>query len=251
MIHKAGSGHPGGCLSCADILVALYFQELNIRPQEPGWLERDRFLLSKGHAAQVLYAALGLRGFFSINEFEGLRKLGCLLEGHPDTKIPGIDAASGSLGMGLSQGLGMALGCRYTKRKFRTYVLLGDGDMQEGNTWEALMAAGHYRLDNLAAILDANGLQGEDKVQKQMDYFPVVKKIRAFKWQTLEIDGHNFPGIIEAFAEAKKIKGRPAFIIAKTVKGKGVSFMENSVYWHGSVKITKAELDTALRELGD
>ncbi len=250
MVHYAGSGHPGGALSAADILAVLYFKELRITPEEPGLPERDRFVLSKGHSCPALYAALGLRGYFPTDEFTKLRRLGCLLEGHPDVKIPGVDAPSGSLGMGLSQGLGMALGARYTKRSFRTYVLLGDGDMEEGNTWEALMACGHYRLDTIAAILDANGLQGEDRVEKQMDYFPVAEKVRAFRWHVIEIDGHDIPGIIGALDEARGTKGRPTFIVAKTVKGKGVSFMENVAYWHGSVGITKEQLDIAFKELG-
>lgn len=250
MNYAAGSGHPGGALSCADILTVLYFSELNVKPEQPNWQDRDRFILSKGHSCLALYAALGLRGFFPIAEFQELRKLGSLLEGHPDVKIPGVEAPSGSLGMGLSQGLGMALGARYTKRIFRTYVLLGDGDMEEGNTWEALMAAGHYKLDSLVAILDANGLQGEDRVEKQMNYFPVVDKVRAFKWHVIEIDGHNLSKIKGAFVLARKIKNKPTFILAKTIKGKGVSFMENVPYWHGSVGISKEQLDIALRELG-
>lgn len=250
MIHYAGSGHPGGALSSADIMAVLYFHVLRVKPDEPNWPDRDRCILSKGHSCPALYAALGQRGYFRIEEFKGLRKLGCLLEGHPDVKIPGVDAPSGSLGMGLSQGFGVALGARYTKRLFRTYVLLGDGDMEEGNTWEALMACGHYRLDNIAAVLDANGLQGEDRVEKQMDYFPVAEKIRAFKWHVIEVDGHDIPDIIGAFDEARKTQGMPTFIVAKTVKGKGVSFMENVAYWHGSVGITKEQLDSAMKELG-
>ncbi len=251
MIHKANSGHPGGSLSCTDILTVLYFDTLKIDPQNPRWVDRDRFILSKGHACPAHYSALALKGFFPVEELMGLRKLHHFLEGHPDIKIPGVDAPSGSLGMGLSQGLGMALGAQYTKKNFMTYVLLGDGDMEEGNTWEALMACGHYKLDNLVAILDANGFQGEDRVEKQMDYFPVVDKIQAFKWHVVEINGHDFLQIREAFAEARRTKKKPTFILAKTIKGKGVSFMENNPYWHGSVGITNEQLDIALRELGE
>lgn len=251
MIHKANSGHPGGSLSCTDILTVLYFDTLKIDPQNPRWVDRDRFILSKGHACPAHYSALALKDFFPVKELMGLRKLHHFLEGHPDIKIPGVDAPSGSLGMGLSQGLGMALGAQYTKKNFMTYVLLGDGDMEEGNTWEALMACGHYKLDNLVAILDANGFQGEDRVEKQMDYFPVVDKIQAFKWHVVEINGHDFLQIREAFAEARRTKKIPTFILAKTIKGKGVSFMENDPYWHGSVGISKEQLDIALRELGE
>lgn len=249
-IYNAKSGHPGGSLSITDILAFLYFEELNVRPEEPDWLDRDRLVLSKGHACSALYAALALKGFFPVSDLNGLRKINHYLEGHPDVKIPGIDAPSGSLGMGLSQGLGMAMGARYTNRNFRTYVILGDGDMEEGNTWEALMAAGHDKIDNLVAILDANKLQGDDFVEKQMNYFPVIEKVSAFGWHTIEIDGHDFEQIRNALNEAKNTKGKTTFILAHTIKGKGVSFMENSKYWHGSVKITDDELSRALDELG-
>jgi len=248
-IHSAKSGHPGGSLSIADILAVLYFEEMRIRPEEPDWPDRDRLVLSKGHACPALYAVLALKGYFPESDLNGLRKVNHYLEGHPDVKIPGIDAPSGSLGMGLSQGLGMAMAARYTKRNFRTYVILGDGDMEEGNTWEAIMAAGHYKMDNLVAILDANRLQGDDFVEKQMNYFPVIEKLSAFRWYTIEIDGHNFEQIRESLNEAKNTKGKPTFILAHTIKGKGVSFMENSKYWHGSVKITDEELEKALKEL--
>ncbi len=248
-IYSAKSGHPGGSLSIADILVVLYFEVLNIRPEEPKWPDRDRLVLSKGHACPALYTVLAFRGFFPESDLSGLRKINHYLEGHPDVKIPGIDAPSGSLGMGLSQGLGMAMGARYTKRNFRTYVILGDGDMEAGNTWEAIMAAKHHKIDNLVAILDANKLQGDDFVEKQMNYFPVVEKISAFGWHIIEIDGHDFEQIRNALNEAKNTKGKPTFILAHTTKGKGVSFMENSKYWHGSVKITENELQRALGEL--
>jgi len=250
-IYSAESGHPGGSLSIADILTVLYFEVLNVRPEEPGWIDRDRLVLSKGHACPALYAVLAMKGYFPESDLKGLRKINHYLEGHPDVRIPGIDAPSGSLGMGLSQGLGMAMGARYTKRDFRTHVVLGDGDMQEGNTWEAIMAAGHHTMDNLAAILDANKLQGEEFVERQMNYFPVVEKVSAFGWHTIEIDGHDFKQIGDAFMEARNTKGKPTFILAHTIKGKGVSFMENSRYWHGSVRITEDELSRALAELED
>lgn len=248
-IYNAKSGHPGGCLSITDILSVLYFEVLNVRPKEPHWPERDRLVLSKGHACPALYVILALKGFFLESELMGFRKIYHYLEGHPDVKIPGIDAPSGSLGMGLSQGLGMAIGARYTKRTFRTYVILGDGDMDEGNTWEAIMAAGHHKLDNLTAILDANKIQGDDFVEKQMNYFPVIEKVSAFGWHTIEINGHDFDQIRQALSKAKNTKEKPTFILAHTIKGKGVSFMENSVYWHGSIRITDDELKRALNEL--
>jgi len=250
MIHRAGSGHPGGSLSCAEILAYLYFKELNIRPEEPGWMDRDRFVLSKGHACPILYAALALRKYFPEEECLCFRSLGGKLQGHPDVNIPGIDAASGSLGMGLSQGLGMALGSRCLKSGFRIYVLLGDGDMEEGNTWEAIMAAGHYCLDNLTAILDSNEFQGDGSVASQMNYHPVKEKLLAFGWHFVDIDGHDFRQIAGAFNEARQTKGRPTFILAHTTKGKGISFMEKNNAWHGSRGLTDDELAQALSELG-
>lgn len=249
MIHAARSGHPGGALSSADILAVLYFDTMRLRPAEPRWNNRDRFILSKGHACPALYAALAMRGFFPEAELSGLRKIGHFLEGHPDIKIPGIDAPSGSLGMGLSQGLGMALGARHLGKDFRTHVILGDGDMQEGNTWEAIMAAGFHRTDNLVAILDANGMQGDARVEKQMDYFPVLEKLTAFHWNAAEIDGHDVAAIRAALEAARRAEGKPSFILAHTTKGKGVSFMEGQQYWHGSVAMKDAELESALAEL--
>jgi len=249
MIHSAGSGHPGGSLSCAEIIVFLYFREMNVNAKNPTCEDRDRFVLSKGHACPALYSVLCQKGFFPVSDLKRFRKINHYLEGHPDIKIPGIDAPSGSLGMGLSQGLGMAMGAKYTKRNFRTYVILGDGDMEEGNTWEAFMAAGHHKIDNLIAILDSNKLQGDDLVEKQMNYFPIIKKVSAFGWNAIEIDGHDFSQIGNALREAKNTKGKPTFILAHTIKGKGISFMENSKYWHGSVRITDDELKRALDEL--
>jgi transketolase len=249
MIYAARSGHPGGALSCADLLAVLYFDTMRLRPAEPRWNDRDRFVLSQGHACPALYAALAMRGYFPEAELAGLRKIGHFLEGHPDIKIPGIDAPSGSLGMGLSQGLGMALGARHLGKDFRVHVILGDGDMQEGNTWEAIMAAGFHRADNLVAILDANGLQGDASVETQMDYFPVLEKLSAFRWNVAEIDGHDITEIRAALEAARRTKGKPSFILARTIKGKGVSFMEGQQYWHGSVAMKDSELKNSLAEL--
>ena len=249
MIHAARSGHPGGSLSAADMLAVLYFDELNLRPRSPRWNDRDRLILSKGHSCPALYAALAMRGYFKEKELLGLRKIDHFLEGHPDVKIPGIDAPSGSLGMGLSQGLGMALGGRYLKKKFRTYVILGDGDMQEGNTWEAFMAAGFHKVDTLVALLDANGIQGDGRVGVQMDYEPALEKVRAFRWHVEEIDGHDVQQIRRALENARAEKGKPSFILARTVKGKGVSFMEDELSWHGSVTMKSEDLARSLAEL--
>jgi transketolase len=249
MIHAARSGHPGGALSSADLLAVLYFDTMRLKPGEPRWNDRDRFILSKGHACPALYAALAMCGFFAEAELAGLRKIDHFLEGHPDIKIPGIDAPSGSLGMGLSQGLGMALGARHLAKDFRVHVILGDGDMQEGNTWEAVMAAGFHRLDNIVAILDANGLQGDAPVEAQMDYFPLLEKLAAFRWNVAEIDGHDIVAVRTALDAARRTKGKPSFILAHTIKGKGVSFMEGQQYWHGSVTMKDDELARALTEL--
>ena len=250
MIHAARSGHPGGALSAADILSVLYFDTMHVRPSEPRWNDRDRFVLSKGHSCPALYAALAMRGFFDEGELAGLRKISHFLEGHPDVKIPGVDAPSGSLGMGLSQGLGMALGARHLQKDFRTYVVLGDGDMQEGNTWEGLMAARFHGIYILVATLDSNGLQGDARVETQMDYFPVLEKISAFRWHAIEVDGHDVAALRAAFETARFTKGKPTFVLAHTVKGKGVSFMEGQQYWHGSVAMKDDELLAALSELG-
>lgn len=248
-IYCARSGHPGGSLSVADILSVLYFDELRVDPSQPHWGDRDRFVLSKGHACPALYATLAIKGFFPVEDVRGLRKIDHYLEGHPDVKIPGVDAPSGSLGMGLSQGLGMALGARYSKKNFRTYVILGDGDMQEGNTWEAFMAAGHHKVASLIAILDYNGLQGEDLVTKQMDYTPIAEKLTAFGWHVQEVDGHNIDQLRAALAEARSECERPSFILARTVKGKGVGFMENQQVWHGSSTLTDEQYQQSLKAL--
>lgn len=249
MISKSPAGHPGGSLSVADIIAVLYFSEINIKNKYPKWNDRDRVILSKGHACATLYAALGMRKFFDRAEFLKFRRIDGLLEGHPSNKIPGVDAPSGSLGMGLSQGLGMALGARFLRKKYRTYVILGDGDMQEGATWEAIMAAGHYKVDNLCAILDNNKIQAEDWVENTMNFEPVFEKLTAFHWAFEEIDGHNIEQIITAFQHARDCKDRPYFILANTIKGKGVSFMENQIKWHGTISLSAEDYVNAIMEI--
>ena len=248
-INAARSGHPGGSLSIADLLAVLYFREMRLDPENPLDPERDRFVLSKGHACPALYAALALKGFFDVQDALRLRKLEGFMEGHPDIRIPGIDAPSGSLGMGLSQGLGMALGAKLQNLDFRTYVILGDGDMQEGNTWEAIMAAGAKRIDNLVAILDSNKLQGDAPVKDQLNVGEFAEKLETFNWAPIVIDGHDYGEIQDALSKARSIEGQPTFIEAKTIKGKGVSFMENELYWHGSVAMKEEEISAALWEL--
>lgn len=248
-VYEARSGHPGGSLSIADLLAVLYFDEMNVRPDEPNWPERDRFVLSKGHACPALYAALALKGFVTQEQALQLRKIDGIMEGHPDVRIPGIDAPSGSLGMGLSQTVGMALGAKHLRKDFRSYVILGDGDMQEGNTWEAIMSASHHRLDNLVAVYDANKLQGDESVKVQMDLGDVAAKVSAFGWHVLDIDGHNIAAIQQAFAAARQIKEQPVFIVADTIKGKGIDFMEGVLRWHGSVTMTDKELSESLLAL--
>jgi len=249
-IHQAGSGHPGGSLSAADIVTALYFYKMKVEPTNPKWEERDRFILSKGHAAPVLYAALAKKGFFPREELFKLRKVDAMLQGHPDMKgTPGVEMSTGSLGQGFSASIGMGLALKMDKKESRVYVLLGDGEMQEGIVWEAGMAAAHYQLDNLTAILDHNGLQIDGKNDDVMSIQPIAQKWESFGWNVLEIDGHHFGEIIEALEQAEKTKGRPTMIIAKTVKGKGVSFMENNPDWHGKAP-NNEEAQIALRELG-
>jgi len=249
MIHESPAGHPGGSLSVADIMAVLYLSIAEVRPNEPDWPDRDRVILSKGHACAAWYAALGLQGFFSTDEFKKFRRLGGLLEGHPNTKIPGVDAPSGSLGMGLSQGLGVALGGLYTKKNFRVYVILGDGDMQEGSTWEAIMAAAHHKVDNLCVILDYNKIQAEGWVSDYMDFASVAEKFTSFHWDVQEIDGHDCSQILTALQNTKTLKGKPSCIIAHTCKGKGVSFMENQAKWHGCVPVSSEVFAKALIEL--
>jgi len=249
MLTKAGSGHTGGSLSAVEILTALYFSKMRHDPKNPKWEDRDRFILSKGHSAPVLYAILGKCGYFNTKEFLNLRKLGCILQGHPEcARTPGVEVNSGSLGQGLSQGNGIALALRLDNKKARVYVLLGCGEVQEGQIWEAAMTSAHYNIDNLCAIMDYNALQIDGYVKDIMAIEPIKDKWKAFGWYVIEIDGHNFKEILTALDQAEKIKGKPTIIIAKTIKGKGVSFMEDKVGYHG-VAPTEAELEKALKEL--
>lgn len=235
MIFKAQSGHPGGSLSATDIVTALYFDVLNIRPDEPEWPDRDRFVLSKGHACPVWYAALALRGFFPLEVLDTLRQLESPLQGHPvQKKCPGVDATTGSLGIGFPQAVGMAIEGKYiSKKDYSVFTVLGDGEVQEGSVWEAANAASKYKLDNLVAIVDKNGLQNDGFTKDVMPVDPLDERFRAFGWHVMEIDGHRMEEILPALREAKAYKGKPVCIIARTVKGRGVSFMENVRGWHG------------------
>ena len=247
-VYNAGCGHPGGSLSIADIITYLYFEEMQVRPEEPKWQDRDRLVLSKGHTAPALYSALALRGFFPKEELLTLRKTDSRLQGHPDMKnIPGVDMTTGSLGMGISAACGMALSAKVSGDSYRVYAIVGDGESEEGQVWEAAMFAAHYKLDNLVAVIDWNGLQIDGPVAEVMNPTPHDEKLRAFGWHVISIDGHDFDAIEAAFAEAKTVKGRPTAIIAKTVKGKGVSFMENQVDWHGKAPKTE-EYEVAMAE---
>jgi len=235
MLGASHSGHPGGSLSAADLVAALYFQEMRIRPEEPQWEDRDRFVLCKGHAAPVLYAALAERGYFPKEEISGLRQIGRMLQGHPDMrKTPGVDMSTGSLGQGLSVANGMAIAGKLDNKDYRVYALLGDGEMAEGQVWEAAMAAAHYKLDNVTAILDLNGLQIDGPTNRVMSSDPIHDKWKAFGWHVIEVDGHDLEDILAGLAEAKTVKGQPTILIAHTIKGKGVSFMENQASWHGN-----------------
>ena len=234
-VHAAKAGHPGGSLSAADIFTYLYFEEMNVDPKNPKDPDRDRFVLSKGHTAPGLYAALAEKGYFPKEDLLTLRHLGSYLQGHPDMKhIPGVDMSSGSLGQGISAAVGMALGAKLQNKAFRVYTLLGDGEIQEGQVWEAAMFAGAKHLDNLVVIVDNNGLQIDGNIADVCSPYPIDKKFEAFNFHVINIDGHNFDEIRAAFKEAKETKGMPTAIIAKTIKGKGVSFMENEASWHGS-----------------
>ena len=249
MISTAGSGHPGGSLSAADIVTALYFRVMRHDPANPHWPDRDRFILSKGHAAPILYAALAECGYFPLEWLTTLRKTGTCLQGHTDSSLtPGVDMSAGSLGQGLSVGIGMALAARLDKKDYRTYVLLGDGECQEGQVWEAAMFAPNYKLDNLTAIVDYNGLQLDGLTRQIMDLEPFVEKWRSFKWEVLQVDGHDMKRVVDALQKAGQVKGKPVVIVARTVKGKGVSFMENNVDYHGKAP-GKSETEIALREL--
>ena len=234
-VHAAKAGHPGGSLSAADIFTYLYFEELNIDPKDPKKADRDRFVLSKGHTAPGLYSALALRGYFPVEDLKTLRHLGSYLQGHPDMKhIPGIDMSSGSLGQGISAAVGMALSAKLSNEDYRVYTLLGDGEIQEGQVWEAAMFAGFRKLDNLVVIVDNNGLQIDGPVDQVCSPYPIDEKFKAFNFHVIDLkDGNDMDQIAAAFAEARDVKGQPVAIIAHTVKGKGVSFMENQVGWHG------------------
>ncbi len=234
-VHSAKSGHPGGSLSAADIYTYLYFEEMTVDPKDPKKADRDRFVLSKGHTAPGYYATLANKGFFPVEDLTTLRKVGSYLQGHPDMKhIPGVDMSSGSLGQGISAAVGMAISAKLNDASYRVYTLLGDGEIQEGQVWEAAMLAGHRKLDNLVVIVDNNNLQIDGTVEEVNSPYPIDKKFEAFNFHVINIDGHDFDAIDAAFKEAREIKGQPTAIIAKTVKGKGVSFMENQVSWHGS-----------------
>ena len=255
MLAQASSGHPGGSLSAADLITCLYFGAysdgcpiLTYNPKQLNWSERDRFHMSKGHCCPLWYAVLAKSGYFPIDELWTLRKRGSLLQGHPDRRTPGVDVASGSLGQGLSVGLGMSLAAKIDKKDYRTYVLLGDGEIQEGNIWEAAMAAAHYECDNLCAILDYNRFQIDGKVEDIMNLEPLSDKWLAFGWYVIEIDGHNIESILNAYEEARDRKKKPTIIIAHTTKGKGVSFMENVVDFHGRAP-SPQEAEIALKEL--
>ena len=251
MIAEAGSGHPGGSLSAADIVATLYFGVMRHDPAEPQWPERDRFVLSKGHAAPVLYAALAEAGYFGREHLSTLRKLGSLLQGHPDSKkTPGIEVSTGSLGQGLSVACGIALARRLDKAPNRVYALLGDGELQEGQIWEAAMTAAHYKLDNLCALIDNNGLQIDGPVAKVMGVEPITDKWRAFGWEVMDIDGHDMAQIVAALDKAETVKGKPSAIVCRTVKGKGSKVFEGKVEFHGTTP-SKEELETALKELDE
>lgn len=248
-IAAAGSGHPGGSLSCADILTYLYFEEMNVKPEDPKWDARDRFVLSKGHAAPALYSTLANRGFFPVSDLITLRKIDSYLQGHPDMKgTPGVDMSTGSLGLGISAACGMALAGKISGKDYRVYTVVGDGESEEGQVWEAAMFASHYKLDNLCVIVDLNGLQIDGPVTEVMNPIPHDKKLEGFGFNVITIDGHDFEQIEAAFAEARKCKGKPTAIIAKTVKGKGVSFMEDQVGWHGQAPKGE-QTEQALAEL--
>jgi transketolase len=252
MLAQAGSGHPGGALSAADLLTVLYYKYLRARPQEPRWPERDRFVLSNGHVCPILYAILTDRGYFPKEELKKLRKLGSILQGHPSVafRTPGVEHSGGSLGLGLSVALGMALAAKLDRKDYKIYCLISDGECQEGQTWEAATAAVHYKLDNLCAMLDRNGTQIDGRTEEIMQIEPIVEKWRAFGWHTVEIDGHDYAQIIGAFEQFSKNQdtGRPTMIVARTVIGKGVSFMEGDYHWHHGAP-NPQQLEQALKEL--
>ena len=248
-VFSASSGHPGGSMSIADVLTYLYFHELRIDPNNPKWEDRDRFVLSKGHTAPGLYAALAERGFFPTEDLKTFRRVDSYLQGHPDMKgVPGVDMSSGSLGLGISTACGMALSGKIYNKDYRVYTALGDGEIAEGQVWEAAMFASHYKLDNLCAFVDFNGLQIDGAITDVMNSTPIDEKFEAFGWHVIVIDGHDFNQIEKAVEEAKTVKGKPTMILCKTVKGKGVSFMENKAGWHGKAPNAE-EYEQAVKEL--
>ncbi len=250
-VYSASSGHPGGSLSCTDILTVLYFHEMRIDVKNPKWADRDRFVLSKGHCAPALYGTLAEKGFFPTEDLTGFRSIDSYLQGHPSLKdVPGVDMSTGSLGQGISAAVGIALAGKLDKKDYRVYSILGDGEIQEGQVWEACMAAAHYKLDNLTAFLDHNGLQIDGKITDVMSPESVHEKFKAFGWKVISVNGHDYQQIIEAIDEAKKTKGMPTMIIAETIKGKGVSFMENQAGWHGTAP-NKEQRDQAIAELDE
>lgn len=250
MVAEANSGHPGGSLSATDILTVLYFHEMRLDPKNANDPNRDRFVLSKGHASPVLYGVLAEKGFFPTEELKSFRKINSRLQGHPSrVALPGVEMSTGSLGQGLSAALGMALAGKIDNRGYRVYTLIGDGEIQEGMIWEALMSAAHYKLDNLTAFLDYNQLQIDGPIENVMNPNPVDEKFKAFGWHVIIIDGHNIKEIDQAIQQAKEIKDKPTIIIAKTIKGKGVSYMENKAEWHG-IAPNSEQLEQALKELG-
>ncbi len=248
MIYKAKSGHPGGALSAADIVTALYFDILRVDPAHPRWPDRDRFLLSKGHACPVLYSCLAMRGYFELEHLDTLRRFESILQGHPIRKTPGIDMTTGSLGHGLSIGLGMALDGKLRKKGYTVYVMLGDGEINEGHVWEAAMAAAKFRTDNLVAIVDRNRLQMDGCCDDVMPMGDIAAKFKAFGWKTYEINGHDMAEIVRTIEKARKVRGKPACIVANTVKGKGVSYMEDRFEWHGKCPDAD-QLSCAMKEI--
>ncbi|MDR2571216.1 MAG: transketolase [Oscillospiraceae bacterium] len=256
-VHCARSGHLGGSLGIAEILAVLYFGEMNVNPQNPEMPDRDRFVLSKGHGSASLYAVLALRGFFPLGDLEEFRQIHGYLQGHPNMNdVPGVDMSTGSLGQGISAAVGMAVAAKLDGANYRVYSILGDGELQEGQVWEATMFAAHYKLDNLCAIVDNNGLQSDDRVEKVLSPYPIEAKFSAFSWNVISIDGHNIDEVISALKAAREVKDKPTVIIAKTIKGKGVSFMENNPTWHVNVTNDEqysqalAELNGAIEKCG-
>lgn len=250
-VYSAQSGHPGGSLSIAEVLACLYFHVMRIDPKNPSWEDRDRFVLSKGHCAPALYSVLALRGYFPVEEVRTFRQLGSRMQGHPDMKgVPGVDMSTGSLGQGISAACGMALSAKLSGKDYRVYAIMGDGEQEEGQVWEAAMFAAQYHLDNLCALVDFNGLQIDGKLENVMSPLPLPEKYRAFGWNVIEVDAHDVGQLAEAYAEAKTVKGRPTVLIARSVKGKGVSFMENQAGWHGTAP-NKEQYEQAEKELDE